>query len=281
MDNPKRQHYIPRMLLKHFVNEEGRLFFYKKDLPEIGVKSATPRDLFVKKDLYTFTGSAGGKDYFVEKKVFSKLEGEADPVVHKIVDKARKGRTPGLTVAEREVFDWFFVTLHRRLPDVFAHLIPEILDSKDMQRQYRDCTGMAESDPIDCEAMEEFLWKEIWPRSFLETDELMEQVLLPTLSGMNLWVAVIPQGQAGFIVGSSPVIAPSELSDPDSERIVALAHDVAVCFIHDHRERKYEMSAKDVDDFNRDLFNRSTVVAGPSDQQLESLIALDKAMETD
>ena len=93
---------------------------------------------------------------------------------------------------------------------------------------------MAESEPIDREAMEEFLWKEIRPIIHLDTDELMEQILLPTLSGMNLWIAVVPQGQAGYIVGSSPVIAPSELSDPDSERIVALAHDVAVCFIHDH-----------------------------------------------
>ena len=169
------------------------------------IRRQTLRTLFVKKHLYTFTDLDGSKDYSTEE-FFSKLEGEAAPVVCKIVDSARNGMPLSLTFAEREVWDWFFVTLCRRLPDAFARLMPDLLESKDMQRQYRECEGMAKADLVDRKAMEEFLWKEIWPRSILKKDELMEHELLPTLSWMNLWVAVVPQGQSGLIVGSNPVI---------------------------------------------------------------------------
>jgi hypothetical protein len=261
------------MLLKHFVDDNDQLSFYQTDAPERGVRRQTPRTLFLENHLYTFTDFDGCKDFSTEA-FFSELESEADSIVCKIVENARNGKLSGLTLDERLVFDWFFVTLYRRLPDVFARLLPDFLDSKDFQRQYRDCEGIGEADPIKREAMEEFLWKEIWPRSLPIRDELMEHELLPTLSRMKLWVAVVPQGQAGLIVGSNPVITVAgHLCNPDSERIVALAHDVAVSYIHNHQEIPFELTDKDVRDFNRHIFGQSTMVAGRSREQIECLAA--------
>ena len=277
MSNPKCQHYIPKMLLKHFLDDNDQLSFFERDAPEKGVRKRTPGTIFFKKHLNTFTELDGTKDFSTEA-YFSKLESEADPVVCKIVDNARNGKLPYLTLAEREVWDRFFFILWKRLPDVFARLIPGYLESEDFQRQYRVCKGMAKSDPIDREDMREFLWKEIWPRSHQEEDEAMMCAALPTLSRMKLWVAVVPQGQDGLIVGSNPVLripgCLPNFNDPDTELILALAHDVAVCFIHDHREIRYELSDKDVCDFNRAVFDQSTMLAGRSCQQIESLAAV-------
>ena len=276
---PKRQHYIPQMLLKHFVDEDDHLSFFQKDAPERGVREQTPKTLFFKWHLYTFTDLDGNKNVSTED-FFTKLESEANPVVCKIVDNARNGKLPCLTLAERTVWDRFSFMLWKRLPDVFARLIPDCLESEDFQRQYRDCMGMAESQPIDREEMREFLWKEMWPRSLLEEDELMMDEALPTLNRMMLWVAVVPCGHPGLIVGSNPVIRiPGQtphLNDPGTEVILAIAHDVAACFVHDHREIRYVLTPKDVRDLNRDVFNQSTIVAGRSPKQIKSLAAISK-----
>ena len=277
MSKPKRQHYIPKMLLKHFVDDNDQLSFFERDAPKRGVRKQTPRTLFYKRHLYTFTDLDGTKDFSTEE-FFSELEGQADPIVCKIVENARNGLLPCLTPAEREVWDWFFITLWRRLPDVCQRMMPSLLDSEDLQRRYRDCMDMTEAEIIDYEEMREFIWKEAWPRSLQEKDELMVNELLPTLSWMKLWVAVVPKGQAGLIVGSNPVIRiPGHLPhlrDPGTEVILALAHDVAVCFIHDQRETRYELKPRDVRDFNRAVFDQSTIVAERSHKQLESLAAI-------
>ena len=277
MSNPKRQHYIPKMLLKHFVDDRGLLQFTKRDAPRNGVRGQRPDTLFFKKHLYTFTELDGTKDFSTER-FFSKLESETNPIVCKIVDNARDGKLPNLTHGEREVWDWFFMTLWRRLPDVCERLMPSLLESEDLQKRYRDCMELTDVDPIDFDEMREFIWKEAWPRSLQENDELMEGQVLPTLSWMNLWVAVVPKGQAELIVGSNPVIRISghspHLSDPGTELILALAHDVAVCFIHDSRKILYELKHRDVRDFNSAVFDQSTMVAGRSRKQIESLVAI-------
>ena len=106
----------------------------------------------------------------------------------------------------------------------------------------------------------------------------MEHKVLPTLSWMRLWVAIVPKGQPGLVIGSNPVIRiPGHLphlSDPETEVILPIAHDVAVCFIHHNQETRYELKSRDVRDFNRAVTNQSTLVAGRSRKQLESLAAV-------
>lgn len=265
------------MLLKHFVDEDDQLSFYQRDAPEKGVRRQTPRTLFVKKHLYTFTDLYGTKDFSTEE-FFSELESDADSVVCKIVENARNGMLPSLTSGERQTWDWFSMTLWRRLPDVCERMMPRLLDSEDLRRRYRDCMNIPDAKPIDFEEMREFIWNEAWPRSLQEQDELMVNELLPTLRRMKLWVAVVPKGRAGLIIGSNPVIRISghlpHLRDPGTELILALAHDVAVCFIHDQSEIRYVLEPKDVCDFNRAVFDQSTIVADRSHRQLELLAAV-------
>ena len=79
--------------------------------------------------MYTFTDLDGNKDFSTEK-FFNKLESETDPLICKIVDNARNGMLPRLTLAERAIWDWFFMTLWKRLPDVCEQMMPRLLATK-------------------------------------------------------------------------------------------------------------------------------------------------------
>ena len=63
----KRQHYIPRMLLRNFTNEKGRLYFFDKRFPEKKVLESVPANLFIENHLYTHYDESGGKDVRIEK----------------------------------------------------------------------------------------------------------------------------------------------------------------------------------------------------------------------
>lgn len=78
----------------------------------------------------------------------------------------------------------------------------------------------------------------------------------------NLWVAVAPKEEDRLIVGSNPAIrAGGHSISPDTELILALAHDVA-------------LSGRCVRYFNWAVFKQSTKVAGRSKRQLEYLCRL-------
>ena len=108
MNKPKRQHFNAEMLQRRFTDKEGRLYFYDKHFPEKGVRRSTPKNLFVKRHLHTQYLDSGEKDFSIEEEL-SRLEGKANEVIGKIVEKARSGKVPYLTSQEKETFDKFFI----------------------------------------------------------------------------------------------------------------------------------------------------------------------------
>ena len=101
MNNPKQQHYIPQMLLKHFVDDMDQLWLFEQNVPNKRVEKRNIKSIFRKRNVYTFTNPDGSRDYSTEF-FLSKLESAADPVVCKIFEHARNGKPPSLTLAERE-----------------------------------------------------------------------------------------------------------------------------------------------------------------------------------
>ena len=272
MSNPKRQHYIPKMLLKHFVDDKGILHFFDKDSPEKGVRGQTPKTLFYRSHLYTFTNLDGSRDYSTEV-FFSKLEQEAEPIVCKIVDNARMGKSPNLTRSEKDVWVRFFIQLWKRLPAVGERSIANQLDSESDQNSYRVIEGIAGSDPVDRNKMRKFIREEIWPRGIQEEDELMKDVIRPILKNMSLLVAVSSPEQSGFVVGSKLILripGHFRLDDPHTELFLPLAYDVALSFVHDQREMLVDLEAKHIRDFNLAIFEQSTLIAGRSRELIES-----------
>ena len=81
VSNPKRHHYVPKMLLQNFTDDNGRLYVFDRRLPEKGVRISSPKQAFVENNMYLQYAYGGGeKDYSIEHSL-SQLEGYASLVI--------------------------------------------------------------------------------------------------------------------------------------------------------------------------------------------------------
>ncbi len=50
--NPaKRHHFIPQMMLRHFADDDGQLWFWRRDFAEDDIRKTATKHLFVEHDL--------------------------------------------------------------------------------------------------------------------------------------------------------------------------------------------------------------------------------------
>ena len=128
--NPVRQHYIPKFLLRNFLDDKGHLWAYDKDQEKI--YQTTEKNAFVINDMYTtfrfehieknaefeiFINSIE-KNYKYEIENFSKdIEWKVSPVISRIIEKARSNRFPQLS--EKQASNWkrFMLSMARRTPE--------------------------------------------------------------------------------------------------------------------------------------------------------------------
>jgi hypothetical protein len=113
-NRPKRQHYVPKLLIKNFLNQDGRVWLGNT---ETGRVSCTgPVNAFVESEQYTrygFGPDGEEKDYRYEEAIAS-LESEVGPVVAEIVDSARGRRPPRLLEREVSAIQRFILLQARR-----------------------------------------------------------------------------------------------------------------------------------------------------------------------
>lgn len=123
---PVRQHYNPVMLLRNFCNSDGLIWVSNG----IKVYPTNPNNAFVERHLYTrwdFTKAKTGaghqafldsieKSYEHEEQL-SKLEAQAGRAVRHIIERARKGKPPQLSVKDRNSFKRFVIAMSRRTPE--------------------------------------------------------------------------------------------------------------------------------------------------------------------
>ena len=117
MNRPKNQHYIPRMLLKRFTNQEGKLYVYDRCHPEKGIQKKDPKKTFVRRHLYTQVKEDGTRDVDVETKFLAPLESDVSSVIEKIVNAARRGPPPNLSPDEKDIWVKFFYNMFVRVPE--------------------------------------------------------------------------------------------------------------------------------------------------------------------
>ncbi len=125
---PRRQHYIPQMLLKNFCDDFGRIWVCDQNTGEIF--SGKPKNVFVKKDLYTnyevkpVLKSEKYEDFlrsispnYQYENILSEIESKAAPVIQWIIEQARCNRTPRLSPEDRDAVKRFILALGRRTPE--------------------------------------------------------------------------------------------------------------------------------------------------------------------
>lgn len=123
---PKRQHYIPEMLLNNFCDESGRVWVANGTR----VYPTIPRKVFVQGHLYTrsiFGNSlkyAAEEDFLksIEKSYeyedrLGEIEGRAGPAVKQIVNQGRQGECPQLSIELTDAWKRFVIAMARRTPE--------------------------------------------------------------------------------------------------------------------------------------------------------------------
>ena len=124
----RRHHYNPKMLLKNFCDDDGRLWMGERTGGRIF--SSTPQDAFVKRDLnrsYDFPPApiSGKEEEFLNsikasdkyEQMLSRLEGEAAPVVQKVIEQARHKQFPQLSPEDSNTLKRFILATERRTPE--------------------------------------------------------------------------------------------------------------------------------------------------------------------
>ena len=123
---PKRHHYIPRMLLKRFLNDDGFLWvhdgekMYKTNLGNV----FSIGHLYTKSEFGNAPKGSSYNDFLnsVQKSFeyevhLNKIETKAEPAVQRIVEQARNGICPQLSVDLREAWKQFYIAMARRTPE--------------------------------------------------------------------------------------------------------------------------------------------------------------------
>src|SRR5437667_266194 len=145
MNEPKRHHFVPQMLLRRFSNEGGKLAFFDKRIADKGVLESSPKDLFAKRHLYSRLEKNGTKDTALEK-YFAEIEGTANLLIDKIVAAASRKQLPEFSEAEKHGWDTFFYHQWSRVPDLHLGLLndfPQALKRsiEEHERNVRPLTG--------------------------------------------------------------------------------------------------------------------------------------------
>lgn len=279
MNTPKKHHFVPQMLLRRFCDEDGRLWYYSKRAPHIGIASGTPQALFYEKHLYT-SDEGGVRDTSLES-YFSQLESEANTIIEKICTAARARRLPGLTVQEKKVWDLFFYFQWKRTPDFinsttsYADFEESLAESvAEFEQRIRPLTDK-ERERILSEAGKERLRKNVRVKVIGNPGAEVQTVL----NNMGIGVVVIRKINKSFVIGSSPIVKltpPGEtrLGQPNVEVWLPIAPDVAVCAVPG-KGREIVMTLNDFQwlrAINAAIFLESTLIAGRSEALIKSLV---------
>ena len=127
-DKPRKNHYIPEMILKRFCDHKETLWVNNGSK----VYKTNIKDTFEKRDLTATRNmipSTTDHNYTVELSyehecALRKIEDKAEPAIQQIIDGVRRDQCPNLSPNLREALQYFFITMAQRNPEAQAELWP-------------------------------------------------------------------------------------------------------------------------------------------------------------
>lgn len=114
-NRPRRNHYIPEMLLKNFCDDGGLLCI--ADQERGNCYRTNPKNVFVKNNLYVNHDYSRATDSYEYEISLSKIESEAEPAISSLIEQVRCGRHPRLDPELNDHFKKFVIALTRRTPE--------------------------------------------------------------------------------------------------------------------------------------------------------------------
>ena len=246
MSNAKKQHYIPRLILRRFSDDGKKLWTYEKaankyNHSNIGsvfkmYQAYTTRtfdDMRPREDIRRFLGSIG-TDYQNDKEI-QKLENSAAPVIDHVINQARHGKPPQLTLEQSCTLKKFVFLMARRTPEarervareprqVLKDVIPELLDK---------VVPIDDTDPEKRNKLR-LLAKHLVSNSDSQfsagTMDNVQADAEELCRGTEILVAAHRCPRKSFIIGSHglSIVTKEYANDPSSGSWLPLAHDVVI-----------------------------------------------------
>lgn len=263
---PHRHHYVPRMVQRNFLNEDGGLYFWSRKFPVGEARSTTPANLFVEDNLYAMVGSEGARDAYLELG-FSRLESMAAPFIDKLLRVVRHGMTP--------IFDegsWDFWHHYNYYAQKRASAWHERFLTRDelfmVMKSIATKEQWAEHERMWEENREEALRVMRNSRIAAQADPPPDD-LLAELRTRGLVIYVAPT-RTSFILGDD--VGASARISAGRVNSMPIACDVAVGYSAETRSVRVErLSSSDVRRMNEAITKNSYLIAGRSRAQIASL----------
>jgi hypothetical protein len=224
---PKSHHFVAQMHSERFADQEEKLWAFNKG--SANLFHAPPKAVFTETHLYTIESPDGVKDTSLEVD-FSRLEGEANLIIEKLVIAARSGEPPELTEGDRVTWDTYFYLQWKRVPDVHnkvASLAEANTWLSDFFAQVRNRgpEAAARANALDTPAERKRLIQEAKVHSIRKTPGRV----LEALGSRGLAVLHVTAPGESFAIGSLPIVRmQGDLRRADSETWLPVASDVAV-----------------------------------------------------
>jgi hypothetical protein len=116
---PRRHHFISQMMLRHFTDTNGQLWFWRRDFAKGKVRTNATQNLFVVRDLYTLVHPDGTEDMALEN-FFADMEGTGAKFIDDLAAIVRGGNTPKLDKGAWHFWDHFFYYQLKRTPSAIT-----------------------------------------------------------------------------------------------------------------------------------------------------------------
>lgn len=267
MDKKKRRnHFVPRMLLKNFTDADGKLHFFDKRFRQERILKTTPNGLYRERDLYVPRDADGNMDDSAED-LFAELEREAAPVFDKIIATVRNEKEPVLTPLERHVLDRYVYFQWARVPDTAERILDHTLNR--MSLKDPEIQGLSPRE------LSEF-------RKGINVEGLVGVVtkpggrILSYLLGKSLAFVLIRRKNKSFVIGSNPVLQVfPERSANEPKPFLAMwlpiAYDVAVAYGEGEEGLMEFPEDRELRRLNEEVFKQSKAIAGRSPKLIASL----------
>ena len=281
MSEPYEFQDLPRMMLRYFSNDDGRVYCCHRltgDLFSVDVPDDVADERY---DPLPATDD-GYPEHANFEELSTSLGVSVEPVIKRIVDSVRAGRQPLLTPAEKLAWDRFYwhhvlLSSYKRAAKVSYEKIrasSEALDRK------LDWSLLDDDESARVNWMDEISRSSVLDQTNKESVELKRRLYARTRDhGLIFWVLDNPK--KAFVLGDVPVVQaslPAPVSDSDLRFIVfPIAFDVAVASYGPSDEEMIVWVPADNSgtrfsrQTNTDIFAQSRMVAAPSRQLLESL----------
>lgn len=114
-NRPTHQHYIPKMLLKNFCDDEGGLWVV--DQKRGNCYRSVPGKVFVQRNVNTRHVWIEGTDSYEHELALSRIESDAEVAVSSVMQQARAGCNPRLDEDLDRKLKEFVIAMARRTPE--------------------------------------------------------------------------------------------------------------------------------------------------------------------